>query len=296
MQQVVRTAEVTSQTTFGKSGVVLSSRLVAYASENLAVVELWFNRTSSAAPKMLSLLVSDAVYNAPGPAAQHGSKMSCRTNDAGQHAAAGAPQDTGASDTGAGPAPAWQWAQSWLGRGYQDHRRQPSAGVPTGAGSAFQAHHDVFPLTSRVEHAVMATAFGGQFISRTSASSDSDGKLGSRAWSTVTVGERQVLRLSTQLWTARDFAFERDPMAAAAESMRSVEDPLHIAQVERSHRSWWGEYWSKSAISMPHSRRTELFWYGAVYMWGTANRANWTSHMPPAGLWKNHYTGNDYGW
>ena len=62
MQQVVRTAEVTSQTTFGKSGVVLSSRLVAYASENLAVVELWFNRTSSAAPKMLSLLVSDAVY------------------------------------------------------------------------------------------------------------------------------------------------------------------------------------------------------------------------------------------
>jgi len=47
---------------------------------------------------------------------------------------------------------------------------------------------------------------------------------------------------------------------------------------------------------MPHSRQTELFWYGAVYMWGTANRANWTSHMPPAGLWKNHYTGNDYGW
>ena len=299
MQQIVKTAEVTTQTTFADSGVVLNSRLVAHASENLAVVEVWFNRSSSAAPRTLSLLVSDAVYNAPGPSTST-RKMDCRTNNVGQHAAAGAPLRTGAGERRAGAgtvsAPAWQWGQSWLGRGYQDHRRQPSPGVPTGGGSAYQAHHDVFPLTSRVEHVVMATAFGGEFLSRTNASSDSDGRLGSRAWSTVTVGEQQVLRLSTQLWTARDFDFKRDPMDAAAESMRSVEDPAHIAQLERSHRRWWADYWGKSAISMPHSRRTELFWYGAVYMWGTANRANWTSHMPPAGLWKNHYTGNDYGW
>ena len=31
-------------------------------------------------------------------------------------------------------------------------------------------------------------------------------------------------------------------------------------------------------------------------MWKTANKYNKSAHMPPAGLWKNHYTGNDYGW
>jgi hypothetical protein len=91
--------------------VVLNSRLVAYASENLAVVELWFNRSSSAAPNTLSLMVSDAVYNAPGPSKGSGSKMACRTNNVGQHAAAGPPLQTGVgarkAGAGAASAPAW---------------------------------------------------------------------------------------------------------------------------------------------------------------------------------------------
>eukprot|EP01048_Picozoa_sp_COSAG05_P014168 COSAG05_NODE_1579_length_4497_cov_4.735789_3_plen_527_part_00 len=307
MQQLVRTAEVTSQSTFS-AGIVLSSRLVAFSSENLAVVELWFNQSTdlpATAPpqKTLSLVVSDEMY-------QTGKIMACRTNKAGQHAdsAAATCRGRGSNCTGSSRSrsrsrssssssssssrgegggddtPPWQWGESWLGRGFQDHRAFPSA------------HHDVFPLTSRVEHVVMATAFGGDFISRTNASSNFDGKLGYRSWSTVNIAEGQVLRLSTQLWTERDFNFTRDPMAAAAQSMRSVVHPAHIAKLEAAHAKWWTEYWSRSSISMPSARRTELFWYGAVYMWGTANRANWTAHMPAAGLWKNHYTGNDYGW
>ena len=94
-----------------------------------------------------------------------------------------------------------------------------------------------------------------------------------------------------------------------------------MQKLDAKHEASWSEYWNRSSISMPHSRRTELFCiphkhllrlgsatqmgsgmsrvhvgYGANYMWKTANKYNESAHMPPAGLWKNHYTGNDYGW
>ena len=206
MQQAVRRAEVTSQSTFS-SGAVLHSRLKVHASENLAVVELWFNRSASVsaadAPATLSLEVSDEVYNSDTKAETQ--IMACRTNCAGQ--------DSDYHNATAATPP-WQWVESWLGRGYQDHRAFPAA------------HHDVLPLTSRVEHVAMATAFGGQFVHRTNASSNFDGHLGYRSSSTVEISEGQVLRLSTQLWTERDFAFKRNPKAAVAQSMGSVEDPV----------------------------------------------------------------------
>lgn len=280
MQQVVRHAHVSTQTRFS-SGIVLNSRVVALASENLAVVELWYNQTAASAPAILPLDISDEVYSTDS---NHGEIMACRTNKAGQHPTNGTIRRSKTVDgEGRVAGPPWQWVESWLGRGYQDHR-----GLP--------AHHDVLPLTSRVEHVVMGTAFGGQYISRKNVSTNSDGKLGDRSWSTVTIAQGQVLRLSTQLWTERDFNFTRDPMAAIAQSMRSVDDPAHIGRLKAKHEMSWRDYWNRSAISMPHSRRTELFWYGAVYMWKTANLYNETAHMPPAGLWKNHYTGNDYGW
>jgi hypothetical protein len=298
MQQMLRTAEVTTQSTFS-SGIVLHSRLIAYATENLAVVELWYNKTGAAtagSPPTLSLGVSDEVYGQNGPAA-HGA-MECRTNQAGQHT------DPTCRNCSHSSSPPWQWAESWLGRGYQDHRAFTAARSQDN-----RTHHDALPLTSRVEHVTMGTGFGGEFIKRTNAASNSDGHsagpggpsrgrggLGTRSWSTVEIAEGKVLRLSTQLWTERDFAFARDPMAAVTQSMGSVADPAHITKLEAAHAASWTEYWARSAISMPSSRRTELFWYGALYMWQTANLYNETAHMPPAGLWKNHYTGNDYGW
>lgn len=112
MQQVVRRAHVSSQSEFS-SGVVLNSRAVAFASENLAIVELWYNKTSASAPATLSLDISDEAYSKDSKA---GEIMGCRTNKAGQQPStghrAGNRADAGAS---VGPPP-WQWVESWLPR------------------------------------------------------------------------------------------------------------------------------------------------------------------------------------
>ena len=63
MQQLVRTAEITSQSVFA-NGATLHSRMKAYASENLAVVELWFNSMSH---ETLDLNVTTMVHYADGP-------------------------------------------------------------------------------------------------------------------------------------------------------------------------------------------------------------------------------------
>eukprot|EP01052_Picozoa_sp_SAG31_P057989 SAG31_NODE_17470_length_669_cov_1.229825_1_plen_200_part_01 len=62
MQQLVRRGHIVSQSAFS-SGIVLNARTVAFASENLAVVELWYNKTDASAPATLSLDITDEVYS-----------------------------------------------------------------------------------------------------------------------------------------------------------------------------------------------------------------------------------------
>lgn len=73
--------------------------------------------------------------------------------------------------------------------------------------------------------------------------------------------------------------------------MESLQSPAFIETVRASHNAWWDRYWAKSALSLPTSPDIERFWYGALYLWACTERGNYTSHLPPAGLWKNHYTG-----
>ena len=61
MQQIVRTAEIKSQSVFS-SGLKLHSRAVAYASENLAVVELWFNDSTKDGRDTLDLEVRAIIH------------------------------------------------------------------------------------------------------------------------------------------------------------------------------------------------------------------------------------------
>ena len=56
MQQIVETAEIKSQSVFS-SGVTLHSRAVAYATANLALVELWFNGSTNDGQRTLDLQV-----------------------------------------------------------------------------------------------------------------------------------------------------------------------------------------------------------------------------------------------
>ena len=92
------------------------------ASENLAVVELWFNKTASSAPALLSLNIHDEVYSKDS---NHGEIMNCRTNKAGQHPANGALHGGSTIDgEGRVAGPPWQWVESWLGRGYQDGTKE----------------------------------------------------------------------------------------------------------------------------------------------------------------------------
>ncbi len=65
------------------------------------MVEVWFNRTGDAAPRSISLTVSDEVYSKNGPmSGGHNhldARMACRRNGAGQHTS---PRVAGAGKSG----------------------------------------------------------------------------------------------------------------------------------------------------------------------------------------------------
>ena len=64
MQQIVKTAEIKSQSVFS-SGLTLHSRAVAYATENLALVELWFNGSTNDGQRTLDLQVHACYLQMP---------------------------------------------------------------------------------------------------------------------------------------------------------------------------------------------------------------------------------------
>ena len=305
MRQNITTAVVTTASTFGASGITLHSSTKVFATTNLAVTEVWWTHSSSSSssssssrrrnnstsasapppppPASVTIQVTNTWHHLPhNPISAAGSAMDCSYGMAGHSDGPFTPISVPNRDL------PYQWYWKKYGRGFQDTRLIPG--------------RDRFPLIARVGHVAVGTLFGGEYLSRDNVNgSDANekGNYGTHAWSNVTMAQGKKLRLSTRLWTGRDFDWTRDPLDAVGQSMGSAKDPsgAHIVALEAAHSAWWGAYYAKSSITMnTKNRRLEAFWYGAQYMWATSSKANWTAHMPPAGLWLNHYTGSDYNW
>eukprot|EP01079_Euglenida_sp_SAG-EU17-18_P002710 gene2710-3365_t len=291
-----------------KPACTLWATAVATATENAVLVNLAHDCPPGPA---VALNVSTSLHS------DGKNIVNCRLNACGQaQAQAGTPP--------------FQWVQTWLGRGFQ-HK----LGLPP--------HIDRHPLISRQERVAAGTVFLGKYMSHGGQGTDSNvrvaprsprpstlgvaaahtpvqGHKGNRAWSTLELASGGlVATVATHIWTARDFNFTREPLAAVKASVRtSAADPGYLSASPKLHFTIPGQAScpmqasclrttlalcanllsspSPLSISMPASPLVESFWYGALYMWATSNRANESAHMPPAGLWKNHYTGNDYPW
>jgi hypothetical protein len=186
-----------------------------------------------------------------------------------------------------GPAapPRSQWFNRSLGDGWSgDNGRHPRAIVKdhahrTAVGSAFAGIS-----TSQIT------------ISPTSASGH---VLDLKAGDEVTV--------ITALASNREFLFHNDadpdePLKFVGQKLTRFTKPAELESLTTAHNAWWTRYWKeKSGVQFgldPDGKLSiaERLWYGTMYMLTITNRANYTTHTPPSGLWHNFYTADQQGW
>eukprot|EP01052_Picozoa_sp_SAG31_P021314 SAG31_NODE_1642_length_7657_cov_3.459402_3_plen_419_part_00 len=100
---------------------------------------------------------------------------------------------------------------------------------------------------------------------------------GDRVSFTVDLAADDELLLTTALVSNRD-ADWADPVQAAAKIVRGLGVPSAIERLDRQHRQWWAEYWSKSYVHIETDRPkfdqgVHRFYYGALHVLASASRS-----------------------
>ena len=151
------------------------------------------------------------------------------------------------------------------------------------------------------EQVAVGTAFVGVAASQIAAAN------GSASGHVVSLQARQIVTVVTALHTNRELGFARDgdpnePLrSVGAQLTRFSSQPAALDGLKSAHRAWWRQYWAASGVAFgldPEGRLSiaERLWYGTVYMLTVTNRANYSTHTPPSGLWHNFYTADQQGW
>jgi hypothetical protein len=236
----------------------LQTRSFVSATENVMVTELW----CSGAPCTLAVETNPLTSSDVG---------NCILQSQGR----------------AGPAaPATsQWFNRSIGRGFQSaYGRHPRA------------------VNKVHEHRVaVGTAYVGLGPDQVSSAN------GSLSGHVLSLSVGQVVTVITALHTNREFLFQRDgdldePLRSVGEQLtRFSTQPVALIGLKEAHSAWWKQYWSASGVAFgldPAGSLSvaERLWYGTVYMLTVTNRANYTTHTPPSGLWHNFYTADQQGW
>jgi hypothetical protein len=130
---------------------------------------------------------------------------------------------------------------------------------------------------------------------------------GSLTGHVLSLSAGQVVTAITALHTNRELLFKGEgdpdePLRSVGEQlMRFSLQPAVLAGLKAAHSAWWAEYWEKSGVAFGLDPAgglsvAERLWYGTIYMLTVTNRANYTTHTPPSGLWHNFYTADQQGW
>lgn len=82
--------------------------------------------------------------------------------------------------------------------------------------------------------------------------------------------------------------------AAVSAARRAVTIPGTAAAVADARTQFWGEFWSRSAISLPSSPAVERYWYDANYI--TASMSPSNPDLPPPGLYGPWVTKDNPAW
>ena len=118
---------------------------------------------------------------------------------------------------------------------------------------------------------------------------------------------RQEATVITALASNREFLFQNDadpdePLKFVGEKLTRFTKLAELESLTTAHNAWWTRYWKeKSGVQFgldPDGKLSiaERLWYGTMYMLTITNRANYTTHTPPSGLWHNFYTADQQGW
>jgi hypothetical protein len=98
------------------------------------------------------------------------------------------------------------------------------------------------------------------------------------------------------LWSIASSREGPDPASIARNRVRAAL-AAPSADLERTHRAWWSNYWSKSSITLPN-KTLERQWYLEQYKFGAASRrgappitlqAIWTADNGQIPPWKGDY-------